>query len=157
MKVEEIMTRAVVSIHQDAAVQEAARLVADRGISGLPVVDDRQRVVGVITEGDLIKRLRQLELPAFIDLFGGTLPLKSNRQVEAEIREMAASRVRDLMSRQAVTVGPDTEIRDLANLLLARNIKRAPVIDHEGTLIGIVSRTDVVRTLVDQPPQDAGG
>lgn len=148
MRAEDIMTRTVVSIHQDASVQEAARVLVERGISGLPVVDDEGRVVGIVTEGDLLKRLRNLQLPTFIDLFGGIFALRSNRDIEAELAEMTARKVRELMTADVVTVRPDSDVQEIANLLISKRIKRVPVTEEDGTLVGIVSRTDVVKTLV---------
>lgn len=148
MTVGEVMTREVISFRPEDPLEEVARAVAEKGISGFPVVDRSRRVVGVITEGDLIRRYRAVRIPPFIDLLGGVFPLGSLSEVEEAIREMASTRVEEIMARSPVTVRPEWPVERAAELMWRHRIKRLPVVDEEGRLVGIVSRADLVRALM---------
>ncbi len=148
MTVDEVMTREVLAFHPEDALEDVARVIVEKGVSGFPVVDRSGRVVGVITEGDLLRRYRSVRIPPFLDLLGGVFPLGSLSEVEEAIREMAATRVSEVMSRSPVTARPEWPVEKVAELMWRHRIKRLPVVDEEGKLVGIVSRGDLVRALM---------
>ena len=140
MAVEEIMTREVVWVQQDTPLAEVAAAMGQRGISGVPVLDDTQRVVGVVSEKDFLTVMGVKESQNFMTLVASCL--RSKGCVALPIKKQNAG---DLMSSPAVTVRPETRVRDLAELFTARHINRAPVTDAEGRLVGIVTRGDLVK------------
>ncbi len=139
IKVKEVMTVNVIAVKRDSDLSEAAQLLSDNMISGMPVLDDDGRVIGVISEADLLLLLGIKKGHTFKDIVRNILgePLRPN----------AADRVESVMSTPPLTVGPDEDIRNAAAILDARRIKRLPVVDGNGKLIGIVSRADIVRTI----------
>ncbi len=139
-----VMTRDVITVKRDMSLKDLARLLAEKGISGVPVVDDLNRVIGIVTEADIIfqtgqKRSRGLR--EFLrELFGEPHP-KDTRGPFSELR------VEDIMSTPVITATPDMDIRDVAVILAEKRIKRMPVVDSDARLIGIISRQDIVRAV----------
>ena len=140
--VKDIMTRDVVTVTKDADIHEVSSLLAERGISGMPVVDDQHVVIGVITEADVlsmsgVKRGHTIR-EIIGHLLGEPLPGQDN------------GTVRDFMSVPPITVHPDANVRGAAAILDKRRIKRLPVVDEGGRLLGIISRADIVKAMVKQ-------
>jgi CBS-domain-containing membrane protein len=136
----EIMTRELVAVHTDTPLAEVAEAMGRRGISGVPVLDETNKVVGVVSEKDFLSRMGVREPQNFMTLVSSCL--RTRGCVALPIKKQTAG---DLMSTPAVTVSPVTQVRDLAKLFTDRRINRAPVTDAEGHLLGIVTRGDLVR------------
>src|SRR5512135_963331 len=134
--VESVMTRKVFYVSTGTDVRKAAGLLTINHISGMPVVDDENRVIGVISEADIA-------FPA-----GGKK--KQSLLDRIFLRRGTAGRdalVGDVMSSPPITTLPDADIKEVATMLDMRRIKRLPVVDDEGRLVGVVSRGDIVRTV----------
>lgn len=142
MKAKDIMTQSVVTIAPGAPVAEAARLMLDHRVSGIPVVDDRGLLVGIVTEGDLIRRAEVLgEHRSWL--------LASGAPAEAQARAYVKShgtKVADVMSRDVVSVAEGEPADAIALCLESRGIKRVPVV-RDGKCVGIVSRANLLRGL----------
>jgi CBS domain-containing protein len=113
----DIMTRTVATIHPEASAQEAAQLLYQKRISGAPVVDADDNIIGIITEADIISKVNREGL-----------------------------RVADIMSHEIIAVGEEAPVNEIAALLTERKIKRVPVV-CDGKLVGIVSRADIVHAV----------
>jgi CBS domain-containing protein len=150
MRAQDVMTRSVVTIREEAAVRDAARLLVERKISGLPVVDAQGRVIGLITEADLI--VRQRERPPR-ESWWHRFFADPERLAES-YRKAEGSTVGDVMTRSVICVDPLMPVGAIATLLQRRGIKRVPVV-AQGRLVGIVSRADLVRALAGQSPGPA--
>ncbi len=136
-----LMTREVIAVRPETPVEEVAEAMGRAGISGVPVVDGENRVAGVISERDFLSRMGARE-GNFMSLVA--LCLRTRGCVAVPIKEKRAG---DLMSSPAVTVAPDTPLRDILHLLETRRINRVPVTDGQGRLMGIITRGDLLRTL----------
>ena len=139
--VQALMTGKVVTVGKNADLQEAASLLSDNKISGMPVVDEERRVIGVISEADLLQLTGMKKGHTFRDILRNILG-ESGRP-----RVTAGDCVANVMSAPALTVGPDEDIKKAAFLLDERHIKRLPVVNGEGRLMGIISRGDIVRAM----------
>jgi CBS domain-containing protein len=129
------MTTSVVAVRQDASFKEMAAMLRSRRISAFPVIDDAGRVVGVVSEGDLlVKEAVNAD---------GTSLLAALRHVR-EDDKVAGITAGDLMTAPAVTVGPDAPVEQAARLMYDRRVKRLPVVNTAGRLVGIISRVDVL-------------
>jgi CBS domain-containing protein len=155
MRAMDVMTTKVITIAPDASVQELALLMSQHGISGVPVVDPKDGLIGIITEGDLLHRAetgtehRTERRPArWFD------SLSSDRELARDYVKSHARKVADIMSHDVVTVSETTELADIANLLESRRIKRVPVV-RDGAIVGIVSRANLVRALATAAPAAA--
>ena len=146
MKVSDIMIREVVSARPDTTVDGIAWLMAKRGMSGIPILDADGRLVGIVTELDLIVRNTRLEPPAFFQLLDGRIPLETPSHYEKRLRHMLGTLAKDVMTDDVVTVAPDDDVEHLADVLVKRKVNPVPVV-VEGRLVGIVSRTDIIRMM----------
>jgi len=146
MQAQDVMTGWVATIGAGASVQEAARLMVERRISALPVVDEADRLVGMVSEGDLVRRA---ELGTGAAEGSWWLKVLAENTARDYVKAHGTA-VSDVMSSPVVTVGRATPLREVARLLQEHRIKRVPVLEA-GRLVGIVSRADLVRQLAAAP------
>ncbi|HSB34652.1 MAG TPA: CBS domain-containing protein [Nitrospirota bacterium] len=139
----EIMTRDVISIKGDMDLHEAGRLLIKHKISGMPVVDDENRVIGIISQADLLSMAGVPPGHVFNDVVMKYILARPTPQ------HRSGRTVKDLMSTHVITVGLETAAKQIAALLDKKGITRVPVVDAEKKLIGIVSRSDIVRILCE--------
>jgi len=142
MKVRDVMTTEVVAADPDTSVNFVARLMAGKDISGVPVVDDG-KLVGIVTELDLIVRNTRLKPPAFFALLDARIPLETPAHYQERLRHMLGTLARDVMTENVVTIGPDEELETLAEIMVNRRVNPLPVVE-DGALVGIVSRSDII-------------
>ena len=151
MNAADIMTQPVISVAPEAAIAEAARLMLHHRISGLPVIDASGAVVGIVTEGDLLRRAElgtQRSRPHWIELLLGPGRAASD-YVNAHARKVG-----EAMSETVVSVTPQTDLPEIVRLMEKRHVNRVPVVD-DGRLVGIVSRANLVRALVHSLADEA--
>src|SRR5487761_619343 len=133
--VKDVMTTHVVSVREDATYKDIATRLRELRVSAFPVVDADDRVIGVVSEADLLtKEALEYSIPS---LMGGLLHGRERAKAAAVIAAY-------LMTKPAVTIGPREPASHAARLMYSRKIKRLPVVDDDGRLIGIVTRTDVL-------------
>jgi len=155
IKVEDAMQKNVITIKNDMKIEEAARILRENKISGAPVIDKKNRLVGMLSEGDIIRLLEvhspklNLILPSPLDLI--ELPIRMKHEYDEivkGIKKASLTLVDEIMTRKLITVKPDQSISDAAELMDKHKIKRLPVVDDEGNLIGIITRGDIIGALV---------
>lgn len=144
MYIKDIMTREVITVREEDTVEKCANLLMTHDLSALPVVDEFGKVKGIVTEGDLIRRASRIKGPAALEVLGGIFYLESPSKYIDDLKRSMGSFAKDIMSKDIITVNPDMVIAEAATLLVKNKIKRLPVIDGEGNLIGIVSRKDIM-------------
>jgi len=142
MRAKDIMTRDVITVRAETTVEELARLLIRHRISGAPVVDEGGRLIGIVTENDLIAQNKRLHIPTIIRLFDAYIMLGSGR-MEEEIRKMAATTVGEICTRDVVTVNEDTTLEDIATIMSEKGIHLLPVV-KDSRVIGIIGKADVV-------------
>jgi len=144
MKAQDVMSRDVVTVPPDATILHAARLMLQRKFSGLPVVDASGTLVGIVTEGDFLRRAETGTVrrrPRWIEFFVGPGPLA------AEYAHANGRRVDEIMTRDVLTVAEDTPLQDVVGLMERHDVKRLPVV-REHQIVGIVTRQNLVRALI---------
>lgn len=146
-----VMTRDVIAVKADDPLQEVARLMNEHHISGFPVLFEDGRIVGVISEGDLIRRYQTLRMPTFAAVLGALVPVGPPGALERQIREIASTKVSEIMSRPAITARPDWPVSQAADVMIRQGINRLPVVDAAGSLVGIVTRADLIRAMTAAP------
>ena len=144
----DVMTTDVITVAPEASVQDLAALLANHGISGVPVVDSANDLVGIVSEGDLLQRTEtgterrtQRRRARWFDIF-----FASDRDAARDYVRSHGRTVRDLMTRDVITVTEAAELHEVADLLETKRVKRVPVV-RDGKVIGIVSRANLVRAL----------
>jgi len=139
----DVMTSDVIAVDQDASVPEVARLLAERGISAVPVVDNDRRAIGMVSEGDLLHRAEtgtERRRSWWLEMMAST------NQLAGDYIKSHSGKVKDVMTRDVISVTDTTSVADIAVLLETNRIKRVPVV-RDGKLAGIVSRANLVRAL----------
>src|SRR5271166_5627138 len=143
MRARDVMVKAVVTASPETTVEELARLMINLRISGVPVMDKDGRLVGIVTEGDLLRRVEtgtERYRPRRSE------PFSSNSRLAAEYIKSHAKRVADIMTREVFSIEELATLGEIADLLETKQIKRVPVV-HEGKIVGIVSRADLLKVL----------
>ena len=155
MQVRDIMTTDVVTVRRDTSVNGIAKLMGERDVSGIPVVDEANHVVGIITELDMIVRNTRLEMPAFLQVLDlGRIPLERPGHYRDRLRHMLGTHAADIMTEAVVTIGPDAEVEALAEMMVKRRLNPVPVVEN-GVLVGIVSRADLIRMMAREFESEA--
>ena len=144
-KVQDIMTPAPKKVSLNSSLSEVAQLLLSSTFTGLPVVDETDRPVGVISQGDLIYK-------AGMPIRIGLLAESDRNKVSAVLEVLAPRRAIEVMTQPAVTIEQDKWITDAVNLMLKKQVKRLPVVDTDGRLVGILSRVDVFHTILRECP-----
>jgi CBS domain-containing protein len=145
MNAGDVMTGSVITVAPEATVEEIARLLLDHRISGVPVVQNGA-VLGVVSEGDLVRRVAEAGAPAP----AGWLDLFTSAAAKAFVRTHGRH-ARDVMTAPAVSVGRETPVAEVAAMMERRRLKRLPVVDGDGMLVGIVTRANLLRALAARP------
>jgi CBS domain-containing protein len=148
LTVREIMTTDVVTVKPDTTVGELADILAQNKISGVPVVDDQGRVLGMVSEADIILRDADIHFPYYIQFLEMVVYLQSVHKFEERVRKAIGSKVSEVMSEEVVSISPDATVREVATLMADRSVNRLPVTENE-RLVGIVTRGDIVRAIAD--------
>lgn len=140
MQVREVMTTDVMTVGPDIGLKAAARLMIDRGISGLPVVDDAGKLVGIITEADFVKQEADRSHRRYRRLLDALFGEREHH--------LGGETVGDAMTRHPIVIDPETRVAEAAREMADRGIKRLPVVNDAGELAGIVSRADIMAAFV---------
>lgn len=140
-RVREVMTQDVVTVDEHAPFKDVATLITERRVSAVPVLDREGRVLGIVSEADLLLKEEFPEGSASRRLFQG-------RRQRIDRAKAAGDTAAELMTAPAVTVGPDASVAEAARLLYRHGIKRLPVVDPAGPLLGIVSRADLLKVFL---------
>lgn len=148
MLARDLMNREVITVNRETTVKEVARLLLEHKISGLPVVDKENRVIGIVSEGDLIYQDKKLHTPAFLEILGGIIYLENPNRLGQDLIKMTAVKVGDLMTTRVYTVREDAQLEDIATIMVEKKVNRIPVVDGAGRLAGIISRQDLVKAML---------
>jgi len=146
LKAKDIMTRKVLSVSPDMEILQAAKILLDKGINGVPVVEGA-KLVGILCQSDLIAQQKKLPIPSLFTFLDGIISLGSNKNFEKAIRKIAATTVADAMTPDPVTVQPETDIQEITTLMLDKNFHTIPVTD-KGDMVGIIGKEDILRTVI---------
>lgn len=149
LKVREIMTSPVITVKPETTVRELADILAQNKISGVPVVDAEDRMLGMVSEADVIVQDADLHFPYYIQFLESVIYLQSVHKFEERFRKAFGSKVSEIMTEDVVSVAPDQTVREVATLMADRNVNRVPVAE-DGRLVGIVTRGDIVRAIAQQ-------
>ncbi len=148
MKAKDIMSKNIISVKGTATIEEIAQVFVDNHISGVPVVDDNGDLVGIVTEGDLIHKKTSPRAPSVLSILGATIYVQGVHQYRDDFAKLLAMSAHDIMNSEVITVTPDTGVAEIADIFVKKNINRVPVIGKDGKMVGIVSREDIIRSLL---------
>jgi len=144
----DIMIKKVITIKRDASVDELSELLVKNKISGVPVVDDGGSLVGIATEGDLIVQDADLHFPRYFKLLDSIIYLESLNKFKRNLKKYLGTKVEDVMTSKVKTAGTDTPVSEVANIMIRANVNRVPVLNKKGGLVGIITRADIVKSMI---------
>lgn len=144
----DVMVKKVITINKNASVAELSELLIKNKISGVPVVDDSGKLVGIATEGDLIVRDADLHFPRYFKLLDSIIYLESLNKFKRNLRKYLGTKVEDVMTSKVKIVKEDIPVNVVANIMIRDNVNRVPVLDNDGNLVGIITRADIVKSMI---------
>ncbi len=147
MLVQEVMTKDVITVKTDDSVEKCAQILFEKNFSGLPVVDDAGKVVGMVTEGDLIRRAARFKAPGYLEVLGGLVYLGNPNKFVDELKKAMSYKAGEMMSGKLIAIAPDKTVEEAATMMFRENVKRLPVVDWNNSLVGIISRRDIMRSV----------
>lgn len=142
----EIMTKKIITVNPEMGVEELANLLWENKIGGAPVVDDQGRLLGVVTESDLIDQTKKVHIPTVLSILDSMIFLENPAKLDQEIKKMTGTRVADIYSTKPVTVKETTTLEELASIMADRKVHTLPV-TSDGHLVGVVGKSDLIRAI----------
>ncbi|MDD3395677.1 MAG: CBS domain-containing protein [Acidaminococcaceae bacterium] len=146
MQAKEIMSKKIVSVGRNSSIREIALALAQHRISGLPVLSEGGYLVGIVTEGDLLRRKITPRTPDFINILGAVIYYHGVDRYNEDFKKMLAQKAEEIMTSDLVTAKEDTDVSEVAHMMLDNDIKQIPVVDGS-KMVGMITRADIVRLL----------
>lgn len=144
LKAKDIMKKDVVTVTEDMTVEEIGRLFMEKDISGVPVIGKNEKLIGIVTENDLISQNKRLHIPTMLRLFDAFIPLEGTGVIKAEMRKMSAVSVSEICTRDVITITEETPIDEIATIMAERKVHLLPVV-FEGKVVGIIGKHEVIK------------
>ena len=151
IRASDIMTTEVIPVSPKTDITQAAAVLLKNHINGVPVVNDKGKLVGMLCQSDLITQQKRFPVPSIFTFLDGLFSFTSTKTLEKEIQKIAATTVADAMTADPVFVGPDTPIEEVASLMVEKHFHTIPVVDVD-RLVGVLGKEDVLKLLI----QDGG-
>ena len=139
------MTPNVITVKKNDSVEHAIKLLLENNVTGLPVVDEKNHVLGIITEGDLIYRGGEITPPRYLAIFDSYIFLDSPNKFEKQLKKMTGMFVEDVMTSPVIVIESNKVVDDAAKLMTKHKVNRLPVVENE-ILVGIISRRDIIKS-----------
>ncbi len=148
VKAGQIMAKQFLTISPEMSVEELARLLLRKDVTGAVVVDKKGKLLGVVTEGDLIAKEKNLHLPTVVSIFDAAVYLETSEHFKGELHKMVATKVEDIYTKNPVTLEMSATLADIASLMSEKRIHFLPVM-HENRVDGVVGRREVLKALAE--------
>ena len=148
-KAKDIMTTNVKVAKETDNIQDIANILITEKIGGVPVVDKDNKVVGIISETDIMKKEKYVNPPEYITFLQGLICINDFKKMENDIKDIAATKVRDLMSKDVIKVYEDDTFDDIANIMIKKSVNRVPVVDESDKIKGIICRYDIIKSMYE--------
>ncbi len=145
--VADIMTRDPITARPETPLKTVIQILAERRISGLPVLDAAEKIIGVVSETDLMWQETGVTPPAYIMILDSVIYLENPAQYDRDLHKALGQTVGEVMSRDPITTTPDQSIATAAKLMHDRRVHRLPVLNDQGKVIGILTRGDIIRMM----------
>ena len=142
----EIMSTEVVTVTTETSLKDLARKFVETRYSNMPVLDNDGKLIGVISETDLIEQQKPLHIPTVMALFDGVFYLDSEKSFKQQVDRVTATTVGELCNKKPITCAPGTTVREIAGLMSTHKVHLLPVMEAE-RMIGVVSRLDMIRSM----------
>lgn len=148
MKVKDVMQTNVITIRTDMEIKEVAKILYDHQISGAPVIDPEGKLVGIVSEGDLLHKETNPQIPGVVGILGALIYYRGVKQYQSDLKKLIALQASEIMTPHVVGINKEASIEEAASLMVSKKIKRLPVIE-DGKIVGIITRMDIIKTLIE--------
>ena len=145
--VADVMIRDPILVRPQTPLKEAIQILAEKRISGLPVIDDAGKLVGIISETDLMWQETGVTPPAYIMILDSVIYLQNPGTYERDLHKALGQTVGEVMSKNPVAISPQKSLKEAAQLIQNHKVQRLPVLDNGGNVIGILTRGDIIRAM----------
>jgi len=149
LKAKDILTETVIKVRKDMFIKDLSKHFIKHRVSGFPVVDENDKLIGIVTEKDLIEQNKSLHMPTVIALFDAVIYLESDKNFKAEVNKFTGTRVQDIYTANAVTVAPETSISEVAAVMANKNIHTLPVVDND-ILVGVIGKIALIKGMASE-------
>ena len=143
----DIMTKEVITVTPDLSVKDLADLMWRRRISGVPVLDEEGILISVVTQSDLIDQTKKIHIPKMIAILDSVLYLEKPGKMEEEIKKMTGATVRDIMSKELISVTEKQPLDEIASIMADKKVHTLPVLSGNH-LVGVIGKSDIIRSLL---------
>lgn len=143
----DIMETNIISVTPDTEISRAVKILLDNHINGVPVMNDKEELVGILCQSDLIFQQKEMPIPPIFTILDSIIPLSSSKKMKASFKKLAATSVEQAMIRKPVTVAADAPVSEIASLMVEKHFHTIPVVDGK-KLLGIIGKEDVLKTLI---------
>ncbi len=143
---EALMSSPVITVPSDTLARHAAKIMAEKNISGVPVVDEANQMIGMLSERNFLGHMGAEQCQSFLEILA-----QSTEDQNYMVNTLQEKTAFDIMTSPVISVSPTTPLSDITHLFKIKRIKRVPVVDQEGALVGIISREDIIHTSLLQP------
>lgn len=147
IKAEDIMETKVISVSPDTEIAKAVKILLNNHINGVPVVNDKEELVGILCQSDLIFQQKELPIPPIFAILDSIIPLSSSKKLKDTLKKISAATVDQAMIENPVGVAANTPISEIATLMVEKHFHTIPVVDGK-KLLGIIGKEDVLKTLI---------
>ena len=149
IKAKDIMETKIISVTPDTAIQKAVKILLENHINGVPVVNEKDELVGILCQSDLIFQQKEIPFPPIFTMLDSFIPLSSSQSMEDYFQKMSAISVDQAMEKKPVTIGSETLVSEIANLMVEKHFHTIPVVDNK-KLVGIIGKEDILKTLISK-------
>ncbi|MBM9602775.1 CBS domain-containing protein [Desulfopila inferna] len=143
----DIMTTKVITVTPQTTVSELAQLLTENNISGAPVVDSNNTLIGVVTENDLVYQQKKVHIPTVINILDSVIYLESQEKMREEMQKITGVTVNEIYTKNVKTVNTSTLLEDIATIMAEKKIHTIPVVEGD-QLVGVIGRRDIIKTLI---------
>lgn len=143
----DIMTENVITVTPETTVQELAKVLTEKSIGGVPVLDSEGSLLGVVTESDLIDQKKKIHIPTMVTLLDSFFYLENPDKMVEEMKKFAGTTVGDILSKDPVTVEEETTLEEIATIMAEKHVHTLPVVKGD-KLVGIIGKKDIIKTLI---------
>ena len=148
LKAKDIMTTNVITVKSDITVGELSNILLKNKISGVPVVNKEDKLIGIVTEADIIKDNVKIQFPFYFDPLMVSAYIVDFEKYNENVKDYLNTKVEDIMNQRVKTASPQTSINEIANIMANSKVNRVPIIDDDRKVVGIVTRADVIKSMI---------
>jgi CBS domain-containing protein len=145
-----IMTSGVVAVTPETSIGQLSKVLLENKVSGVPVVDGEGKLIGIVSEADIIKDNIKVQFPFYFDPLMVSGYVVDFEKYNEDIKDYLNSKVETIMNHRVKTVNPSTSISEIADIMVSNKVNRIPVIDENKKVVGIITRADIIKSMIEK-------